>query len=72
MPPPTIADVKLNLSEAEVDILDIVAPQHKRLRKEKRQRNDAASKPTPQATSSQPSPPPAAEVEKVQVDIVYR
>jgi len=64
--------MKLNLNESEVDILDVVAPQHKKWRQEKRRRElgeDVVTKPAQEA-SRQPSPP--LETEKVHVEIVYR
>lgn len=36
MAPPKVEDLILDLETAEVDIMDIIAPQHKRLRAEKR------------------------------------
>jgi hypothetical protein len=38
VPPPSVNDLVFNLEASEVDVLDIVAPQHKRWREDKRRR----------------------------------
>lgn len=36
--PPSVDDLVLNLESAEIDIMDIIAPQHKKLREQRREK----------------------------------
>jgi len=59
VPPPKVPE--LNLAETEVDILDIVAPHHKKLREERRKK----------ILGDTETPPPAS-TDKVDVEVVYQ
>lgn len=53
VPPPRVEDLLLDLETAEVDVMDIIAPQHRKLRAERRAKlfkeiKDAEEGPTEQ------------------------
>jgi len=78
VPPPRLEDLELHLSKTEVDILDIVAPQHKKYRQQKKAKQvDSTTTPPPPPSESPTSIPPEPpklppQYDRVDVNVIYQ